>query len=143
MEVSEKLFAAADRRGEVTKATFPTAVAVRYDRRSARLVISLSSGIDISFSPKLVQGLEAAQAADLADARISPSGLGVHFPMLDADLYVPALLEGFLGSRRWMAAQNGRAGGKASSEAKSAAARANGLRGGRPKKTPPAQLTQP
>jgi hypothetical protein len=81
--------------------------------------------------------LEAAQAADLADARISPSGLGVHFPMLDADLYVPALLEGFLGSRRWMAAQNGRAGGKASSEAKSVAARANGLRGGRPKKTAP------
>lgn len=41
----------------------------------------------------------------LAGAQISPSGLGVHFPRLDADLYIPALLEGFLGSRRWIAAQ--------------------------------------
>ena len=65
------------------------------------------------FPLKLVQGLEAAKPADLTDAQISPSGLGVHFPRLDADLYIPALLEGFLGSRRWMAAQNGRAGGKA------------------------------
>jgi len=121
MELSEKLFAAANRRGEVAKAAFPAAVAVRYDRRSARRVISFASGIDILFSPKQAQGLEVAQADDLADAQISPSGLGLHFPKLDADLYLPALLEGFLGSRRWRAAQNGRAGGKATSEAKSVA----------------------
>jgi hypothetical protein len=34
---------------------------------------------------------------------ISPSGLGIHFPRLDADLYLPTILEGFLGSRKWMA----------------------------------------
>jgi hypothetical protein len=83
----------------------PIAVAVRYDRRNARVVISLSSGVDVSFPPKLVQGLDTAQPADLTDAQISPSGLGVHFPKLDADLYIPALLEGFLGSRRWVAAK--------------------------------------
>jgi hypothetical protein len=44
--------------------------------------------------------LEKAHPADLVDAEISPSGLGVHFPKLDADLYIPALLEGFLGSKR-------------------------------------------
>ena len=137
MEISDEEFTAANRRGESIKAAFPAAVAVRYDRSAKRLVISLSSGVDISFSPKQAQGLEAARPADLAGAQISPSGLGVHFPKLDAGLYIPALLEGFLGSRRWMAAQNGRAGGKASSEAKSVAARANGLRGGRPKKTAP------
>ena len=137
MEISEEVFAAANRRGEAAKTAFPAAVAVRFDRRTARLVISLSSGVDISFSPKQAQGLEAATPADLANAQISPSGLGVHFPKLDADIYIPALLEGFLGSRRWMAAQNGRVGGKASSEAKSLAARANGLRGGRPKKALP------
>ncbi len=137
MAISEEVFAAANRRGEKVKAAFPAAVSVRYDRRIARLVISLSSGMDISFSPKQAQGLETAKPDDLTGAQISPSGLGVYFPKLDADLYIPALLEGFLGSRRWMAAQNGRAGGKASSEAKSLAARANGLRGGRPKKTAP------
>lgn len=108
MEISEQSFAAANLRGEKVKAAFPAAVSVRYDRRIARLVISLSSGVDISFSPKLVPGLEAAKPADLTDAQISPSGLGVHFPKLDADLYIPALLQGFFGSRRWMAAQTGR-----------------------------------
>jgi len=58
----------------------------------------------------------------------------LHFPKLDADLYLPSLLEGFLGSRRWMAAQLGKAGGQVRSVAKVAAVRANGKLGGRPKK---------
>ena len=100
MEISEQSFAAANLRGEKVQAAFPRAVAVRYDRRTARLVISLSSGVDVSFPPKLVQGLDTAQPADLTDAQISPSGLGVHFPKLDADLYIPALLQGFLVSQQ-------------------------------------------
>ena len=102
MEISEQSFATANRRGKKVQAAFPRAVAVRYDRRSARLVISFSSGVDVSFPLKLVQGLEAAKPDDLTDAPISPSGLGVHFPKLDADLYIPALLKGFLGSRRFL-----------------------------------------
>jgi hypothetical protein len=66
MEISEQSFAAANRRGKKVQAAYPEAVAVRFDRSSARLVISLSTGVDISFSPKL-----------------------------DADLYIPALLQGF------------------------------------------------
>ena len=100
MEISEQSFAAANLRGEKVKAAVPAAVSVRYDRRSARLVISLSSGVDISFPPKLVQGLEKAKTDDLTDAQISPSGLGVHFPKLDSDFYIPALLLGFLGSQQ-------------------------------------------
>jgi hypothetical protein len=100
METSEQSFAAANRRGAKVQAAVPRAVAVRYDRRIARLVISFSSGVDVSFPPKLVQGLEAAKPADLAGAQISPSGLGVHFPNLDADLYIPALLQGFLGPQQ-------------------------------------------
>jgi hypothetical protein len=46
----------------------------------------------------------------------------------------PALLEGFLGSKRWMASQIGKIGGMASTEAKAAAARQNGKVRGRPKK---------
>jgi hypothetical protein len=42
----------------------------------------------------------------LSKIEISPSGLGLHFPAIDADLYLPALLDGFLGSRRWMASPN-------------------------------------
>ena len=45
------------------------------------------------------------------------------------DLYVPALIEGVYGNRRWMA-QLGKKGGKARTEAKRLAARANGVKGG-------------
>ncbi len=60
---------------------------------------------------------------------ISPSGLGLHFSKLDADLYVPALLEGILGSRHWIAARLAKKGGSVRSAAKAGAARANGRQG--------------
>jgi len=134
MEISEKVFEQANQRGAGIKTAFPTMVKVRYDQRIRRVVISLDTGLELAFSPKKAEGLENAQPADLADAEISPSGLGIHFPHLDADLYLPALLEGFLGSRRWVAAEMGKLGGKASSEAKTVAARQNGKLGGRPRK---------
>ncbi len=96
--------------------------------------MSLNNGLELAFPPHIAQGLEKAAPADLADIEISPSGFGVHFPRLDAHLYLPALLQGVFGSKRWMAAQLGAAGGKARSAAKTAAARTNGRRGGRPRK---------
>jgi hypothetical protein len=134
MDITDDAFEAANRRARAKKASFPAVVSVRYDRRVGRVVIALASGLELAFSPKHAQGLENAHPADLMDAEISPSGLGVHFPRLDADLYIPGLLEGFLGSKRWMAAEIGKIGGTASTEAKAAAARQNGKLGGRPKK---------
>lgn len=127
-------FESANRRGQAALARTPKALAARFDRRSSRIVIDLSSRLSVAFRPQDAQGLEAATPEQLAEIEISPSGLGLHFPMLDADLYLPALLEGFLGSRQWMASQLGRAGGQARSSAKVSAARANGKLGGRPKK---------
>jgi hypothetical protein len=124
----------ANARAARRRAAGPTAVAARYDRRNDRVVVSLSSGIDISFSPRNAQGLDKARAAELSAIEISPSGLGLHFPKLDADLYLPPLLEGFLGSKRWMASRLGKRGGQARSEAKTAASRRNGKLGGRPRK---------
>ena len=134
MEITDKEFEAANRRGTEKKAAFPSAVSVRYDRRVSRVVITLATGLELAFSPKHAQGLEHAHPADLAGAEITPSGLGIHFPRLDADIYIPALLEGFLGSKRWIAAQIGKIGGATKSKAKTAAARENGKLGGRPKK---------
>ncbi|WP_431323220.1 DUF2442 domain-containing protein [Rhizobium sp. YTU87027] len=65
---------------------------------------------------------------------VEAKGLGLHWPDIDADLYVPALMDGILGSRKWMAAQLGSTGGKAKSGAKVTSSRLNGLKGGRPKK---------
>jgi hypothetical protein len=93
--------------------TTPTAVAARYDRRVGRVVITLSNRLEVGFKPHDVHGLEMGRPAQLADIEISPSGLGLHFPQLDADLYLPALLQGYLGSRQWMAQAMGKVGGKA------------------------------
>jgi hypothetical protein len=127
-------FERANRRGERVRASVPKAISARYDRDSGRIIVQLSSKLDVSFSPHDAQGLENARPAQLEEIEISPSGLGIHFPKLDADLYLPSLLEGFLGSRRWMASRLGRVGGKSRSAAKQAAAKANGRMGGRPKK---------
>ncbi|HEY1932511.1 MAG TPA: DUF2442 domain-containing protein [Acetobacteraceae bacterium] len=125
-------FAAASARGEA-RLRGPRAVSAHYDRRRNRVIVRLTTGVEIGFVPQDAQGLENASAEQLRQIEVSELGLGIHFPMLDADLYVPALLEGALGSRHWMAARLGSAGGKARSSAKAAASRENGKRGGRPK----------
>lgn len=131
---SRDIFAAANRRAKEKSAMNPRALAAHFDRKTGRIVVSLSSRMDVSFSPRDAQGLERARPSQLESIEVSPSGLGIHFPKLDADIYIPALLEGLLGSRKWMAAQLGHAGGRSRSAAKKAASRANGRLGGRPRK---------
>ena len=84
-----------------------------------------------AFQVRIAQGLEHATRAALREIEISPSGFGIHFPKLDADLYLPALLECFFGSKKWMAAQLGQLGGRSKSLAKRAASKRNGALGGR------------
>jgi hypothetical protein len=127
-------FDLATKRAERRRAGEPAAVAARYDPARDRVVVELSTGYEVAFAPRRAQGLERAEPADLEPIEISPSGFGLHFPKLDADLWLPALLEGVFGSRRWMAARLGARGGKARSKAKAQAARANGKLGGRPRK---------
>jgi hypothetical protein len=125
----------ANRRAAERKASTPAATAARYDRKADRVILSLNTNLEIMFSPKNAQGLEHAKPSQLEPIEISHSGYGIHFPKLDADLYLPALLEGLLGSRKWMAARLGAQGGKARTTAKASAARANGALGGRPRKS--------
>lgn len=134
MKVTRDEFEAANRRAGARLQKTPRAVKVRYDRKRERVVIGLSTGIELAFRPRDAQGLDRAKPNQLDMIEISPSGLGIHFPKLDADIFVPTLLEGFLGSKRWIAAQHGKMGGSASTKAKAAAARQNGRLGGRPKK---------
>ncbi len=122
------------RKDRLLQITAPRAVRARYDRRRKRVRIHFSSGLDIAFSPRDTQELEEATPTQLAEIEISSSGHGIHFPKIDADLYLPALLLGFLGSRNWIAGRLGALGGKSRSAAKIAAAKRNGRRGGRPKK---------
>lgn len=134
MAVSEQEFERAELRMAALREA-GHALSVRYDRRTSRIVIELSTGVQVAFPTRLAEGLAGAAPEDLAEIEISSTGLGLHWPKLDADVYVPALLQGMLGSKRWMAAQLGAEGGKVRSGAKATASRENGRRGGRPRKT--------
>ena len=105
MDEHDAEFDAAVERAERRRREQPFVVAARYDRRIARLMVRLNTGIEIALAPRAVQGLEHARPADLREIEISPSGLGLHFPRLDVDVWMPGVLEGMFGSRRWMAAR--------------------------------------
>jgi hypothetical protein len=122
------------RREQEDLATIPHAVSARYDRRIGRVVVGLSNGLEISFSPRNAQGLETATWEQLQGIEIYPTGFGLHFPALDADFYVPALLEGIFGSKRWIAARQKELGGKVRSDVKARTPRANGRLSSRSKK---------
>ena len=127
-------FEQANQRAKDLEARIPRAVSAHYDRKTGRIVIQLSSKLIVSFSPGDVEGLEDARPSQLNQIEISPSGFGIHFPAVDADLHIPGLLEGFLGSETWMASRLGQIGGRSRSKAKKAASRRNGRLGGRPRK---------
>ena len=134
MTISREQFKAATARGAAAIARGPVARAARYDSRRGLVVITLDGGCEFAFPAALAEGLADAPRSKLMKIKISPNGLGLHWPLLDADLYVPGLIEGAFGSHRWMQ-QIGRIGGSSRSAAKAKASRENGKRGGRPKES--------
>ncbi len=124
---------AANRRGETKIRQGGWATTARYDRRVKRIMVTLGRGVELALVPSEIEGLEYATAKELSEIEISPKGFGLHFPRLDADLYLPALLSGIAGSKAWSAAM-GQTGGRARSQAKAEASRKNGRLGGRPRR---------
>ena len=110
------------------------AVSVEYKpgRELDLIILRLSDGSRRLIPREDIESLQEATRAQIANVELAGNGQGLHWPDLDLDLYVPALLKNIYGSRRWMA-QIGRRGGAAKSPAKRQAARENGLKGGRPK----------
>ena len=132
MAIPKEQFKAATARGAATLARGPNALAARYDSRRGLIVITLEGGCEFAFPSARAEGLADAPRSKLAKIKISRNGLGLHWPLLDADLYVPGLIEGAFGSQRWMQ-QIGKLGGSRRSSLKAKSSRENGKRGGRPK----------
>ena len=126
---------AAEARGREALGQEPRASAARYDRETGRVVLDLANGCSYAFPAGLVQDLQGAAENDLADVQVDGVGFNLHWPALDADLYVPALVAGIFGTRAWMARELARHAGQATSPAKAAASRANGAKGGRPRRS--------
>jgi hypothetical protein len=111
----------------------PKAVAAEYRAKEDAVAIQLASGVELVIPRRLLQGLENATPDQTAQVEIWGPGSSLHWEALDVDHYVPSLIEGVFGNRRWMS-ELGKRGGAARSEAKAQAARRNGRKGGRPRK---------
>lgn len=111
---------------------FPAAIQATYAKSKDVVIILFEDGIVVHIPRKLLQGLEHAKPAQLSTIVIEGPGTGIVWPSLDVAHYIPDLITGIFGTRKWMT-ELGRRGGKATSSAKAAAARANGAKGGRPR----------
>lgn len=112
----------------------PRAQSARYDAGRNRIIVRLTTGVEIGFAPHDAEGLQHASVEDLKAIELQEFGLGIHFPRLDADIYVPALLRGVLGSKSWMTERRAAAAGPMRNTAGLGRPRQAGTRGrGRPR----------
>jgi hypothetical protein len=135
-EILKQIPAARRREQRERRAGLRAAEAV-YDAAHERVVLELTNGVAFAFPVAIVPGLARASAAQRAELSLSPSGDGILWPQLDTEASVPGLIADAFGPGA-VAMAFGRLGGQAKSEAKAKAARANGTRGGRPRKKKPA-----
>lgn len=115
------------------RAAFPYAIKASYDAPSNEITVFLSNGTRFSFPAQLGQGLSEATPEQLREVEVTPSGTGLHWAALDADLSIPHLIHGIFGTESWMS-EIGKKGGASTSQSKAEAARQNGKKGGRPPK---------
>jgi len=108
----------------------PRAASARYDAETGRILIELTNGCLFGFVPSAREFLANATPEQLAVVTVPIGGEGLHWEEIDADLSVP----GTIAHRLNLAAWAPKFMGQRTSEAKSAAARANGAKGGRPKR---------
>ena len=71
----------------------PRAVAARYLPARDRVEIDLASGWSVQVPRSFSARLAAASLQDCEHVEIVDAGLGLHWPALDEDWYVPAVIE--------------------------------------------------
>lgn len=130
-DLTDEQLDAAIAAGRAQRGTAVRARRARFDRRSGRIVVELTNGCLFAFPARAAQGLEHASDAEIAAVTVLGAGYGLHWEALDVDLSVPGLLAGMFGTAAWMVQR----GGQATSPAKAAAARENGRKGGRPRRS--------
>jgi hypothetical protein len=126
-------YARARVRGQARVEDPSAVIGARYDSGADLVELNFRGGGSMSIPRAIVPGLERASASKLGPVVVSPAGDALSWPSLDVDVYVPGLVERAFGTRLF-AASTGRRGGRRRSKAKAAAAKANGAKGGRPRK---------
>ena len=126
-------FKAARAHGEARAHDASALVDAHYDRTSDAVVLIFRGGGSMRIPRHAITGLERQPASALESLTLSPAGDALLWPAIDADVYVPGLVERAFGNRLFAAAA-GRRRGQRRTKAKMAAARRNGAKGGRPRK---------
>jgi hypothetical protein len=126
-------FEAARARGKARSKDASAIVDAQFDRGLDAIRLVFRGGGSMTIPRRFIPGLEGRPASALESVSISPAGDALLWTAIDADVYVPGLVERAFG-RRLFAAAAGRRGGQRRSKAKAAAARRNGAKGGRPRK---------
>jgi len=102
MVTDNELKAARQRTREMRK-NVPHAIAAVYVPRVRRILVTLSDGFEIALDPERIQTLENAKPSALKKIEINAAGYELFFPALDDGIWIPGLLKGLLGTRKWMA----------------------------------------
>lgn len=129
----EREYVSAVRRGEKGRAAGLRATWATYDATQQRVVLELINGYSFGIPLARLPEIASASARELAAVEVVGAGSILHWEALDADYSIPALITTGVGTAS-AAREFARRGGRATSEAKAAAARANGAKGGRPRK---------
>jgi hypothetical protein len=109
------------------------ATSVRYDAPAKRVVVELLNGVSFAVPLRTLPALGGADDRLLRRVTLDPMGVGIRWPELDVDYEIGGLLRTSLGAS-WAMGELARAGGQVRSAAKARASRANGAKGGRPRK---------
>ena len=112
---------------------FVFAKTVKHDKRLNLLIVNLSTGRRLVLPVEEIEDISGATHEQLVNYKLIGPGTMIEFPNIDVGLSVDALIAGWYGAKRWMA-ERGRKGGSAKTTAKRRASRANGKKGGRPRK---------
>ena len=126
---------AAQERGEERARIEPRADRVSYDAKNRLIMLDLRGGAILGLPVSAIRELAGAKPNQLKTVRAGFSGESITLEDLDVDISIPGLLRDLVGMTS-AATLLGRKGGSAKSQAKAAAVRENGKRGGRPRKTP-------
>ncbi len=120
------------------KSKDPVATNVFYNNYTRKVVVILEDGVELNVPVHLIQGLGKATTEQLSAVKIIGKGIAIRWDTLNVDLGTISLLKRIYGNPNWMKELASK-GGRVKSAAKSAAARENGKKGGRPQKTVLAQ----
>jgi len=109
------------------------ALSVSYDNVTRRVTVELTNGFLFAFPTRMIPALAHRSAAHLAEVILLPGGIGLRWESLDVDLSIPGLLLSAMEPTERIR-ELARVAGRVKSRAKAKASRANGAKGGRPRK---------